>query len=129
MRKLIVIAAALLLAACATPPQQPTPIVAAASSGIVVAGTLSLGPCELSVAPYITRVSVAAQKATRRVQDGRMSKSQGMAVADRGAALLAALNAVCPLQAQGQSAAAQRNREWLSRDLPEFEAMITEVPR
>lgn len=126
MRKLIVIAAALLLAACATPPQQPAPIAARASSGIIVAGALSLGECEMSVAPLRSRAAVAAERARRRQADGRLTLEQADAIKAKGLELLSVLDDVCELEREGKHAAAEHNRKRV-RDvrLPEIEALVT----
>jgi hypothetical protein len=126
MRKLIAIAAALLLAACATPPQQPVPIAAKAASGIVVAGTLSLGECEMSIAALYSRAAVAAERARRRLADGRLTQEQAAEIRRKGLALVAVLDGVCKLERKGKSAGAEHNVHYV-RDvaLPELEALIT----
>jgi len=126
MRKLIVIAAALLLAACATPPQQPAPVAAKAATGIIVAGTLSLGECEMSIAPLYSRAAVAAERARRRLADGRLTPDQGAEIKRKGIALVAVLDGVCKLERNGKSAGAEHNVHYV-RDvaLPELESLIT----
>lgn len=127
MRRLIACLAALLLAACATPPQQPNPIVARAQSGAIVAGTLSLGPCEMSMAPYQTRIAVAVRKAARRVQDGRMTVKQAEALDKRAVLARGRLGRVCELEREGRKAEADHNRAHVARELPALEALIPEV--
>jgi len=126
MRKVIAIAAALLLAACATPPEQPVPIVAQAASGIVVAGTLSLGECEMSIAPLYSRAAVAAERARRRLADGRLTLVQADDIKAKVRELLSVLDGVCELEREGKHAAAEHNRKRV-RDvrLPEIEALIS----
>lgn len=125
MRKLIAIAAAAaLLAACATPPAQPNPVASSASSGLIVVGTLSLGPCEMSLAGDYTRTQVVLQKATRRLNDGRLSVAEARRIVDRGHAILAALDTVCPLEAENRRADGDKNRAFVATKLPQLEAMI-----
>lgn len=128
MRVLIAIACAALLAACAANPKQ-NPVASAAKSGVIVAGTLSLGPCEMSVAPYYTRINVAAQKAHRRLDDGRMTVTQAEAVLKKGDALAATLDSVCPMERQGRYDEAAINRGHVARELPALEALIKESKR
>lgn len=128
MRILIAIACAALLAACAANPKQ-NPVASSARSGVIVAGTLSLGPCEMSVAPYQTRIRVAAEKAHRRLDDGRMTVMQAKAVLDKGDALTAVLDAVCPLERAGRLDEAAYNRGHAARELPALEALIPETKR
>ena len=125
MKQLAVAAcAALMLAACATPNQQSNPVGANASSGLIVAGTLSLGPCEMSLGSYYTRAQVVMQKATRRLNDGRITIDQARIIRDRGANLLAMLDAICPLERQGRLAAARTKRDAVQAQLQDFESMI-----
>lgn len=126
MRLLIALACAVLLTACATPTQQPKPVGAKPSSGLIVAGTLSLGECEMSIAPLYSRAAVAAERARRRLTDGRLTPEQGAEIKRRGLALLAVLDGVCKLEKQGKSAGAAHNVHYV-RDvaLPELESLIT----
>ncbi|MBP6543207.1 MAG: hypothetical protein KA265_11495 [Piscinibacter sp.] len=128
MRVLIAIACAALLAACAANPKQ-NPVASAAKSGVIVAGTLSLGPCEMSVAPYYTRISVAAQKAHRRLDDGRMTVTQAEAVLKVGDVATAILDSVCAYERQGRMADAALQRETVARRIEKMEALIPETKR
>lgn len=128
MRAYLVIALAALLAACGTTPRQ-NPVASQARSGVIVAGTLSLGPCEMSVAPYQTRIRVVAEKAHRRLDDGRMTITQAKAVLDKGDALAAALDSVCPMERAGRLDEAAYNRGHAVRELPALEALIPESKR
>lgn len=123
MRRLIAIASAVLLTACAATAKQPVPVAAHAGSGIIVVGTLSLGPCEMSLGADYTRTKVVLEKTTRRLEAHRISAPQAKVIADKGAALLAALDAICPLEKDGRLGDAWGNRDFVKRALPELESL------
>lgn len=129
MKTMIACLAVLLLAACATPIKPPNPVSAKSESGMVIVGTLSLGPCELSMAPYQTRIGVVAEKALRRLKDGRMSKDKVLEVERKATDLSATADAVCPLERDGRHAAAAHNRTHVGSHLPALEALVKESAR
>lgn len=128
MRRLIAIACAVMLTACVANPKQTNPMSARAGSGVIVAGTLSLGPCEMSVAALRTRNAVAAQKVSRRVVDGRIDKARAREFLVRLSGVRDRLDAVCELDRANipHEAAAVRNRA--ERTLADVEADIKEIP-
>ena len=119
-----VLLAAMLLAACASKPPQPNPIESQPSSSLIIAGTLSLGPCEMSLASDYTRTKVALQKATKRIRDGRISQADGQKIADKGAAIIGALDAVCPQEERGWMDQASVSRMFAAREVIKLEAMV-----
>ena len=124
MRLLIVIALAALLTACGTTPKQLNPVVGTAESGPVVAASLSVGPCEMSIAPAQTRVSVAMQKAQRRLHEGVMDVATADRIANEGREILARLGTVCKHESAGNTDAANNARDYAARRLPAIEYMV-----
>lgn len=127
MRLLIAIALAALLTACAATPKQPNPIAARAGSGIIIAGTLSLGACEMSLAAQYTRATVALQKATRRLNDGRMTLPTARLIEQKATKLIETLDSVCPLERDGSFGDAADARDAAARLLPIVEVLVGET--
>lgn len=122
MKTLIILLATLALAGCVS--DKPNPIASSAGSGLIVAGTLSLGPCDASIAPQQTRVSIALQKATRRLADGRLDVATADRVANDGAEILKRLSTVCKHESAGNSDAAAVARDYAARRIPEIESIV-----
>lgn len=94
-------AVAIYLAGCSTAPSAPTavqpasPIAGRALGGVSLAGTLSLGPCDMSVAPSMTRITLARQSALRLLQAGRITRDQARAVQSSADSARSDLDAAC----------------------------------
>lgn len=124
MRLLIAIALAALLTACGATPKQLNPVVGTTQSGPVVAASLSVGPCEMSIAPAQTRVSVVLQKAQRRLHDGVIGVAAAERIANEGREIIARLGTVCKHESAGNIDAANNAREYAARRLPAIEYMV-----
>lgn len=123
MRLLIAIACAVLLTACAATPKQ-NPVSGTAKPGVVVAGTLSLGPCEMSVAPYQTRIAVVAQKAAARVNRGSLDLATAREIHSKASSLARIAEDVCRYSREIRPVDESRARDTLDLDVPQLESML-----
>lgn len=124
MRILLACLAALLLAACAQTPKQSNPITARSASGPIIVGTLSLGPCEMSLAADYTRTKVALERATRRLNDGRLNVNQASRASEAGAGALNALDSVCQAERESRWDDARRGRDSAGLSIKVLEQLV-----
>ena len=124
MKTMIACLAVLLLAACATPIKPPNPASAKSESGMVIVGTLSLGPCEMSIAPSQTRIRVAVEKATRRLADGRLAVADADRIENKATGALSRLGDVCRHQSAGNTDAAEGARAYAARNIEAIEQIL-----